>query len=57
MTEQNHPQDTSIPTLLATPRRPALLAGHDNTLEVLVRSRRPTRRPNCRSVIRSTCRS
>ena len=41
MTEQNQQQDTSLPTLLATPRRPALLAGHDNTLEVLVRIQAP----------------
>ena len=41
MTEQNQQRDTSLPTLLATPRRPALLAGHDNTLEVLVRIQAP----------------
>ena len=41
MTEQNQQQDTPLPTLLATPRRPALLAGHDNTLEVLVRLQAP----------------
>ena len=41
MTEQNQQKNTSLPTLLATPRRPALLAGHDNTLEVLVRIQAP----------------
>ena len=41
MTEQNQQKNTSLPTLLATPRRPALLAGHDNTLDVLVRIQAP----------------
>ncbi len=41
MTEQNQQKNTPLPTLLATPRRPALLAGHDNTLEVLVRIQAP----------------
>ena len=31
----------TIPTLLLTPRRPALLAGHDNELDVLVRVQAP----------------
>ena len=57
MTEQNHQQDTPIPSLLASPRRPALLAGHDDTLEVLVRLQAPDAPADCRSVIRSTCRS
>jgi len=34
-------QQPPLPTLLATPRRPALLAEHDNTLEVLVRLQAP----------------
>ncbi len=41
MTEQNQQKNTPLPTLLATPRRPALLADHDNTLEVLVRVQAP----------------
>ena len=41
MTEQNQQQNTPLPALLATPRRPALLAGHDNTVEVLVRIQAP----------------
>ncbi len=41
MTEQNPQKNPLLPTLLATPRRPALLAGHDNTLEVLVRVQAP----------------
>jgi Ca-activated chloride channel family protein len=41
MTEQNQHKNTSLPTLLATPRRAALLAGHDNTLEVLIRIQAP----------------
>lgn len=41
MTEQNQQKNTPLPTLLAAPRRPALLAGHDNTLEVLVRIQAP----------------
>src|SRR5512137_2777083 len=41
MTEQNQQKNTPLPTLLATPRRPALLAAHDNTLEVLVRIQAP----------------
>src|SRR5215510_4340805 len=31
----------NTPTLILTPRRPALLAGHDNELEVLVRVQAP----------------
>jgi len=34
--------DPTPPTLLITPRHSALLAGHDNTLEVLVRVQSPT---------------
>ena len=41
MTERNQPQHSPLPTLLATPRRTALLASHDNTLEVLVRVQAP----------------
>ena len=41
MTERNQPQQSPHPTLLATPRRTALLASHDNTLEVLVRIQAP----------------
>jgi Ca-activated chloride channel family protein len=41
MTGQNQQKNPSLPTLLATPRRAALLAGHDNTLEVLVRIQAP----------------
>ena len=41
MTEWNQPQHSPLPTLLATPRRTALLASHDNTLEVLVRIQAP----------------
>ncbi|MEY2920723.1 MAG: hypothetical protein RL261_2028 [Pseudomonadota bacterium] len=41
MTGQNQQKNTPLPTLLATPRRAALLAGHDNTLEVLVRIQAP----------------
>jgi Ca-activated chloride channel family protein len=41
MTERNQQQNSPLPTLLATPRRTALLAGHDNTLEVLVRIQAP----------------
>lgn len=32
---------TNLPTLIITPRRPALLAGHDNELDVLVRVQAP----------------
>ncbi len=41
MTERNQQQNNPLPTLLATPRRTALLASHDNTLEVLVRIQAP----------------
>jgi Ca-activated chloride channel homolog len=41
MTEQNQQKNTPLPTLLATPRRPALLEDHDNTVEVLVRIQAP----------------
>ena len=43
MTEQTQPN--ALPTLVTTPRRPALLAGHDNTLEVLVRVQAPDAPP------------
>jgi len=43
MTEQTQPN--TLPVLLTTPRRPALLAGHDNTLEVLVRVQAPDAPP------------
>ena len=35
------PQAITIPKLLVAPRRPALLAGHDNELDVLVRVQAP----------------
>jgi len=35
-----------LPTLLITPRRPALLAGHDNTLDVLIRIQAPDAPPD-----------
>ena len=42
MTERNQQKnDSPLPVLLATPRRSALLASHDNTLEVLVRIQAP----------------
>jgi Ca-activated chloride channel homolog len=41
MTEQSLHNNSPLPTLLATPRRTALLASHDNTLEVLVRIQAP----------------
>ena len=43
----------SIPsvTLKITPRRPALLAGHDNTLEVLVQVQAPAEAPDRKSVV------
>ncbi len=41
MTGRNPQQHNPLPTLLATPRRTALLAGHDNALEVLVRIQAP----------------
>lgn len=44
MTDNN--QNTScLPALVVTPRRPALLADHDNTLEVLVRLQAPDAPP------------
>jgi len=40
MTEEKAPH-APLPTLLVSGRRPALLAGHDNTLDVLVRIQAP----------------
>ena len=41
MTDKNQQKNTPFPTLITTPRRSALLADHDNTLEVLVRIQAP----------------
>ncbi|MDH5176086.1 MAG: hypothetical protein OEX15_05400, partial [Gammaproteobacteria bacterium] len=47
MTNENQPlHENPLPTLLAAPRRTALLADHDNTIEVLVRLQAPDAPPD-----------
>lgn len=47
MTNKNQPLlESPLPTLLATPRRTALLADHHNTIEVLVRLQAPDAPPD-----------
>jgi Ca-activated chloride channel family protein len=47
MTNKKHPlHESPLPTLLATPRRTALLADHDNSIEVLVRLQAPDAPPD-----------